>query len=139
MSANDRKTGGDDVLALALARGDNLVTAAAACGVSERTVRRRLAQPEFRRRVEQLRGEMGAGALGQLTDSMTGAVTTLKCLLDAKAEAVRLGAARALVELGLKVRDQVELERRLAEVEGRLALLRGAAAPGGGNGSLDSE
>ena len=42
-------------------------------------------------------------------------------LLDGRAETVRLGAARAILELGLKAREVVELQERVAGLEKQLS------------------
>jgi hypothetical protein len=108
---------GDDALLLALAGGQTVRDAARAAGVGERTAGRRLAEPGFRRRVAELRAEMVQRALGKLTDALTEAADTLRQLLKAQAESVRLGAARSLLELTVKVRESVELEARLQALE----------------------
>jgi hypothetical protein len=108
---------GETALALALAGGQTVRDAAAAAGLGERTATRRVADPEFRLRVAELRAEMVARATGQLADGMAAAVATLRRLLDAKSESIQLGAARTLLELGQKLRESVELEGRLAAVE----------------------
>jgi hypothetical protein len=59
-------------------------------------------------------------ALGKMTDGMTEAADTLRSLLHAEAESVRLGAARSILELSNKLREAVEVETRLAELERRL-------------------
>jgi HEAT repeat protein len=110
----------DDALALALARGVTLRDAAAEVGVSERTATRRWADPGFRGRVAEFRQDMVARCLGRMADGMTDAADTLRKLLTAESESVRLGAARALLELGVKVRDSAEVGERIAELE-RLA------------------
>jgi hypothetical protein len=109
----------DEALALALATGQTLRAAAGAVGVAERTATRRWADPAFRRRVAQLRGELVGLALGKLADGMADAAARLRQLLDAQSEAVRLGACRALLELGVKLRESVELEERLQALEER--------------------
>jgi hypothetical protein len=122
-----------DALALALASGKTITEAAAAADLSRRTATRQVADPDFRRRVAALRAEMVARALGKMADGMTDAVDTLRALLNAEGESVRLGAARSILELGNKLREAVELEERLAEVE-RLVAERGnreAASPTG--------
>jgi hypothetical protein len=106
----------DEALALALASGQTL-RAAAAAGVAERTATRRWADPAFRRRVSELRGELVAQALGGVADGMADAAATLRALLGADSENVRLGAARALLELGVKLRENVELQERLQALE----------------------
>jgi hypothetical protein len=111
----------DEALALALATGQTLRAAAEATGVGERTATRRVAEPGFRRRVGELRAEMTSRALGRMADGMADAADVLRQLLNAESESVRLGAARSLLELGVKLRESVELEERLAALEGRLA------------------
>jgi hypothetical protein len=110
----------DEALALALASGQTLRAAAEAAGVAERTAARRQADPAFRRRVAALRAELVERALGKLADGMADAAAALRALLAADSEAVRLGAARALLELGVKLREAVELEQRLATLEAEL-------------------
>jgi HEAT repeat protein len=61
--------------------------------------------------------------LGRMADGMAEAAEVLRQLLNARSESVRLGAARALLELGLKVRDAVELGQRVEALE-RLAAIR---------------
>lgn len=120
----------DDALALALARGATLRDAAAEVGIGERTATRRWADPGFRGRVAEFRQDMVARCLGRMADGMAGAADTLRKLLSANSEPVRLGAARAMLELGVKVRDSVELGERLDELEGLLS----AHAQGGRHG-----
>jgi hypothetical protein len=57
-------------------------------------------------------------ALGRLIADMASAAETLGFLSrKAKSETVRLGAARALLELGNKLRESNELEQRIAALE----------------------
>ena len=61
---------------------------------------------------------MTTRALGKLTDRMVSAADTLGYLSQkAKSETVRLSAARAVLELGTKLRESIELEERIAELE----------------------
>jgi hypothetical protein len=107
--------------ALALASGKSQVDAATAAGVHPRTVRRWLKRPAFRQRVAELRDGMTSAALGRLTEGMTAAADTLRVLLSDPASRVRLGAARALLSLGLELRQHVELSARLVVLEQRTA------------------
>jgi hypothetical protein len=107
----------DEALALALATGQTLRDAAAAVGIGERTATRRWADAAFRRHVAELRGEMVARALGKMADGMSDAAGKLRELLAADSESVRLGAARALLELGAKLRETVELGSKVEELE----------------------
>jgi hypothetical protein len=108
---------GDPALLAALAAGQTLRDAAAAAGVGERTAGRRWADPAFRGRVAELRAEMVGRALGKMADGMAEAAGVLRQLLGADREAVRLGAARALLELGTRLRESVELEERIRALE----------------------
>lgn len=120
MAAGGRKNA-DDALAIALASGLTVEEAARQAGLSERTAFRRLAVPGYRQRVAEARAEMVTRALGKMADSMTAAADTLRQLLTASGDNVKLGAARALLELGVKLRESVELEQRMADLEARSA------------------
>jgi hypothetical protein len=116
MTENGRRKG-ETALLLALAGGQTVRDAARAAGIGERTAGRRLADPAFRLRVSAARAEMVAQALGRLAGAMTEAADTLRQLLGAEAESVRLSAARTILELGNRLRESVELEERLAALE----------------------
>ncbi len=119
MAGSGRKNA-DDALLAALAGGATVQQAAGQAAVSERTAHRRLADPAFRRRVADLRGEMVTRAVGKMADGMSDAAAKLRELLTAESESVRLGAARSLLELGVKMRESAELEQRLADLERRI-------------------
>jgi hypothetical protein len=112
----------DQRLLLALACGATVEAAARQAGVSESTAYRRLAEPDFRRRLQALRADMVQRAAGLLTAAAVEAVKTLLELQKASAPyAVRLGAARAVLEIGTKLREAADLEERLAALEAQLA------------------
>jgi hypothetical protein len=107
-------------VALALAAGRSLREAASECRTGETTGKRWLADQAFVRRIGQLRAEMTGQAVGRLVDGMVSAADTLGYLCrKGKSEMVRLGAARALLELGVKLRETVEFEERISALEGR--------------------
>jgi hypothetical protein len=108
-----------------LAAGQTLRNAAAAAGVGERTASRRWADPEFRRRLERLRADMLERALGKLADARAGAAETLRRLLNAHSESVRLAAARSILELGAMLGEMVELDRDVTELMERVGLKEG--------------
>lgn len=117
MAAPDRQDA-DSLLAAALAAGHNQRDAGKLARVSERTVRRRLENEEFRRQVADMRRELVDGATGRLAQAMSGAVEVLVTLAEsAQSEAARVSAARAVVEFGMRLREAEEFERRLAELE----------------------
>src|SRR5262245_43428431 len=100
-----------EAAALALAAGRTQDEAANESGAGTRTIKTWLATyPPFVNRVRELRSEMTSRALGKLVDGMAGAAETLSHLArKGKSEMVRLGAARAILELGQKIRETVEL------------------------------
>jgi hypothetical protein len=121
MAENGRRKKGDAALLLAMAAGQTVRDAARSAGIGERTATRRVADPDFRRQVGELRSEMVARALGKMADGMAEAAETLRALLALDTRpTVRLGAARALLELGVRLRESVELA---AEVQALKELL----------------
>ncbi|MBI1900953.1 MAG: hypothetical protein HYS13_07565 [Planctomycetia bacterium] len=112
----------DEQLLLSLACGASAENAARKAGVCERTVYRRLDDPEFQRRLRKLKTEILQRGVAMITAAQLDAVRTLVELQGhAQAESVRLGAARAILEMGAKLRETVELEERMAALEERLA------------------
>ena len=108
----------EDQLLLALACGATVEAAARQCGLSTRTVYRRLADPEVRRALHALRGDMVQRTMSTLTAMGAEASRGLLELIKAgTAPAVRLGAIRTVLELGMKLREVVDLEERLAALE----------------------
>ena len=111
----------DQKLLLALACGASVESAARQAGVSESTVYRRLAEDEFKQRLLNLRADMVQRTAGTLTAAGTEAVKALLGLLQpATPHATRLGAARAVLELGVKIREAAELEARITALEQHL-------------------
>jgi hypothetical protein len=56
-------------------------------------------------------------SLGTMADGMAEAAQVLRQLLGSPSESVRLGAARSLLVLGVKLRESVEVEARLQALE----------------------
>jgi hypothetical protein len=110
-----------EAAAVALAAGATLGEAARKAGAGVTTIKTWAATvPAFARRVADLRAEMTARALGRMTDNLASAADTLGFLArKGKSEQVRLGAARAVIELGVKLRETVDLETRLAALEAK--------------------
>jgi hypothetical protein len=104
-------------LLLALAAGQTVQAAALAAGLSERTVWRYLADPAFKARLIEVRAQAIERAAAALGNGCSQAVEALTQLLAAKSETVRLGAARAILELGPRLRESVEFHARLAALE----------------------
>lgn len=107
----------DSLLIVGLAAGRPLADVAAEAGVSARTVQRRMVKPEFQRKVSDLRGQMMKDLSGRLSQISGKAMERLQSLLEADSENVRLGAARSILDQTLRVREAVDFEGRLKEVE----------------------
>ena len=105
----------DDVLAAHLATGSRIIDAAAV-GMNERTVRRRLADPDFRTLLDGLKAEAVGTAVARLSADMVNAAAALAGLLDSSDERVRLSAGRAVLEIGIKARQAEELEQRVHDL-----------------------
>ncbi len=109
----------DAALIAALATGATRQEAATRAGLSKTTVYRRLADPAFRRRVSAAWSELIDAAVGRLADATTEACQTLRDLLGADSESVRLAAARGILELAHKYHESAELAERIAVLEER--------------------
>lgn len=121
MAQSGRRTA-DNTLLMALACGATVENAARTANVSEPTVYRRLRDPQFRQQLQQIRSDMVQRAAGMLTAATGEAVRTLLALQKESVPAgVRLGAARAILELSIKLREVADLEERFALLEGQLA------------------
>lgn len=116
----------EDALLLTLACGASVDQAARQCGLSPRTVYRRLAEPIFRQRLQKMRADMVSRTAGTLTAAAGEAVRALVDLLKpVTPAAVRLGAARAVLEIGMKVREVSDLEERMVALEQQFAAADG--------------
>ncbi len=121
MADNARKKN-ETKLLLALACGATVEQAARQSELTARTVCRRLEDPAFRRQVQKLQGDMVRRTAATLTAAATEAVKTLLELLKGTSPPpVRLGAARSVLEIGVKLREVADLEERLAALEEEVA------------------
>ena len=112
----------DEAFLIALACGATVENAAHSAGLGRRTAQKRIADPEFRRRLQEIRADMVQRAAATLTAAAMEAVKTLLALQQPNvAAATRLGAARAILELGIKLRESGDLEERLVTLEKMLA------------------
>jgi hypothetical protein len=112
----------DQSLLMALACGATVEAAARSAGISKATAFRRLQSPQFCKQLQQARSEMVQRVAGMLTAAAMEAVKTLMELQKASVPyASRLGAARSILEIGMKVREVAELEERLTSLEKQAA------------------
>ncbi len=90
---------GDDRLLTALASGCHIGNAAATAGISERTAYRRLADPEFRAKLNEARESLRESILARLADAGHDAIGTLwEMMQSSEDENVRLKAAKTLLD-----------------------------------------
>jgi hypothetical protein len=85
--------------------------------MSDRTVRRRLEEPEFRRRVEAMRAELVSRAAGKLAGIGALAGRELKKLLTSKNETVRQGAIRSALQFMFHGHEADRLGRQVKELQ----------------------
>lgn len=103
--------------ALALAQGHTVAEAARLAQVSPRTLGRWQADDAFRGEVTRLRSELLDRVLGALADGAVEAVAALRSALTADSPAVRVRAATALLNAVVVLREHVDLDQRIAELE----------------------
>jgi hypothetical protein len=115
MARSGTKT--DAVLAASLAAGATHEQAAAAAGVSLRTVGRRMADPDFRKLVDREQDSILERFTGGAAAKLGETLERLGELIHSTKELVALGACRTLAELLLRVREATTVGRRLRELE----------------------
>jgi hypothetical protein len=105
----------------ALIAAPSLGVAAGRVGLSERTASRYLADPDFQDAYRAAQREALAVAMGKLSSLTGAAVATLQALLtdDTVPPAVRLAAAKAILDTAVKWVDTADLQERLAALEAR--------------------
>ena len=112
---------GDTVLISALAAGATLTAAAETAGMSARTARRRMNEPQFRLALEAAYGRALDEAMGRIGAAAAAAVECLTELVaDGNPPGIRLGAAQAILRIASRQSELhvEELERRVAAIEG---------------------
>jgi hypothetical protein len=101
-----------------LACGASAESAARTASVAVRTVHRRLKDPRFQQKLLDAQTQMLQHTSAMATAASAESVKTLLELQGAgNPPGIRLGAARAMLENGLKLRLHAEVERRLAALE----------------------
>jgi hypothetical protein len=108
---------GEEELILALAAGATVREAAEKAGTGERTAHRRLADADFRGAVSEARGRMFDAAFGRLAGLAGKAAETLERLLESDKPSEALGAAKAVLEVGPRLRESTEFDERLCRLE----------------------
>jgi hypothetical protein len=109
--------GKSERVAVLLVEGKTIRAAASEAGVGERTLYTWLADNCFQNHISELRARMLDASVGRLVDAATDAVDTLVALLDAESGGLRLRAAIAILDGLTRMREHVDYERRLTELE----------------------
>jgi len=109
-------------LALAMAAGGTVAAWARDNDVAGRTAYTWSRSPEVRDLVERIRRRAIDRAIGRLSRNATAAADQIARLArEAESEAVKLNAARAVLADLMSVSNYAALEKRLAEIERRMA------------------
>jgi hypothetical protein len=104
-------------VAAAIASGSSMRQAAAASGVTVRSIYNWLREPAFVARVEELRSSIVETAMGRMISNLTRAASELRRLLRDEDARVRLGAAKTVLEGAVRLREYAALEARMRALE----------------------
>lgn len=102
---------------LALLTSPTVEAAADLAGVARSTLFAWLREPAFAAELEAARDKAFRGGLAAIKGAATKAAGKLVGLLDSRNEALRLRAALAVLELGLRIREADEILARIAALE----------------------
>jgi hypothetical protein len=104
--------------------------AAKKAGVGLTTLMRWLNEEDFSNAFHTARGQLLDAALAKLQGASGAAVDTLRTLMEREdvPPAARISAARSILDLGMKLREQLEIGERLEAIEQMLELMPGAKA-----------
>jgi hypothetical protein len=118
MTPDTSRKGDATLLCAQLAAGSTLRDAAAASGISERTARRRLKDPDIQETLQRLIDERSAAVTAELVTLGRRAVATLARIMDnpLASDTARTRAAHIVLTLALRYQDH-SVERRLATLE----------------------
>jgi hypothetical protein len=129
-----------DRLAVLLAGGRAIKTAAAEAGISERTAERWVREPEFLAHVSELRRRMVDAAVGKVAEALCYSVDVMIELLVEENPSIRLRAAEAIRDTLIRLRENANYDERLTRLEvehagksaeeARTARTNGEAGPG---------
>jgi len=116
MTADDRLSRIQSRALAALLTSRTILEAATTAGVSERTLRRWLTQPEFASTYRSAAREAASEAVSSLLAAQREAVDVLVACLHDGTPATRVRAARCLLELGVRV-GETDVDERLQLLE----------------------
>ena len=115
---NDAKRGRKlDDFVLAVMSHPTLEAAAEALGITPRTVRRWIQEPEVRERLRGARKDVMNRSLVRLQQSTCEAVDCLVAVLKGESESARVAAARCILEQALRATELNDVQERLDQLE----------------------
>jgi len=118
--ANDRSKNEPDLI-IALAKGMSVRAAAKTSGFSERSVYRRLQDPQFLKRVSDAQSALLRQGLGRAISKVPVAWETLSDVAtDSENDNARVIAARTILELSHKLGEGGTAAKRIESIEQRL-------------------
>jgi hypothetical protein len=106
-----------DRLAVLLAGGRAIKTAAEESGISERTAERWVREPAFVAHVSDLRGRMVDAAVGKVAEALCYSVEVMIELLVEENPNVRLRAAAEIRDTLIRLREHADYDDRLTRLE----------------------
>lgn len=103
----------------ALLTSETRAAAAEKAGISDRTLRSYLSDPDFNAEYQQRKRKLLSDATHQIQQSMKIAVSTLKSIIQSKGskDSDRISAARLILEFGLKYTEINDILTRVEELE----------------------
>ncbi len=119
----DRRTATDDILSEALAKRLSYDMAAAVAGVSNRTVVRRMKDPEFRAMVQHRRQDLASAITAQLTELTETALEALKPCLQTVDLNIRLKAIQLVLSNQLSFRQITDVAADVDQIKTMLETL----------------
>jgi hypothetical protein len=128
-----------EAVIVALLAHPTIKDAAAAAGVNESTVWRLMQREDFQKRYREAQDKALDGALGTLQGAAAEAVGTLQRNLKCGVPAAEVGAAKALLDFTLKVREQLGIGDRIRALEQMLKARQTADAKRRAAGKLEGE
>ena len=109
-------------LAVAVATGSTIRAAAAGIGISQRTGYRLCKEPEFEKRVREIRGEITVAVVANLTDAASDATETLRALLsEDQSPTVRISAAKSILQNLTPLSERLKPPREPLDLDDLLA------------------
>jgi hypothetical protein len=109
-----------------LARGETHRAAAAAAGVSTKTVQRCASDPEVQRRIRAMQADLHAASMARMVHLSEMAVERVEQLLETGKEPVQLRAAIAVLKLSADHTRENTLTQTLADLDARIAAIDAA-------------